>query len=153
MAKKRKPRASSVDTSPADASSVQPSSVDGRPVAPASVDSSPPSSGLERRADDFDDLIVDDAGYSEEAERNNVSRCAKLRRAGVDADRCALLGIDLAVGPRAPAHACPVQIHVTARGVKHAVWVSQIAVSMLVAGLSAEALEHAAEFLRDVREV
>jgi hypothetical protein len=84
--------------------------------------------------------------------RRDDSRRRRLMRHGVDADRCAVLGIELDVGPRAPTYAHPAQVGFFTRGVHHTVWVSRVGAQIVEACLSPEALEHAAAFLRDVRE-
>jgi hypothetical protein len=94
---------------------------------------------LEQRADEADP-------------RRDSSRRRRLLRHGVDADRCALLGIELDVGPRAAPYAHPAQVGVFTRGVHYTVWVSRIGAQIVEACLSADELELAAAFLRNVRD-
>lgn len=76
---------------------------------------------------------------------------------GIEADRCVVLDIELDIGPRAAAHAHPVQLGQILRGADGAVegrtlWASRIGAKIVEAGVSAVALEHAAAWLRSVRE-
>lgn len=74
-------------------------------------------------------------------DRARASRRRRLARADVDADTCAVLGIDLDLGPRARPCARPVRVG--------DLWCSAIGAALLEAGVTADDLEHAAEWLRD----
>lgn len=90
-------------------------------------------SALARRDDE---LLMGDEGPT----RADESRRHRLARVGCPVLTCAVLGLDLDVGPRAPEHLAPVRVG------KH--WVSRPGLQILDLGLSAEQLEHAIEWLR-----
>lgn len=73
--------------------------------------------------------------------RRTAERRRRLARAGCHADDCALLGVELDVGPRAQPHRAPVR--------REDVWVSTLGAAILDAGVDASTLEHAAAVLRD----
>lgn len=73
-------------------------------------------------------------------DRATASRARRLARVGCPSLACAVLGIDLDVGPRAQARALPCP-----HGDE---WISAAAAQILDAGLSAEELDRAAEWLR-----
>ena len=107
----------------------KPKSKSGIPLTPASK---PPKGTVSEKKKTSDTVPVTETG-TEKARKN------RLKRAGIETDKCSVTGLPLEIGPRAKYWLTPVELHGKV--------ISRIALAIIESGISATKIKKVAEFM------